>query len=515
MSSSTSAPQKKNYSIKTFGCKVNTYDSGLIQKNLEDKTWSRKDLNDTQEAVHIVNTCAVTEEAVKEAKRWIRRYRKKHPQKTILVTGCAAQVETQIFSELKEVDLVVANSHKSELADIMNQYSSRDHNSSKNHNSPKDNNSSQDYNDQFIEQKTFNDSIFKKHSLGKYGGLESSHTRLFLKIQDGCDSFCTFCIIPFARGKSRSIPPMDLVESIQSHYEKGVREVVLTGVHIGDYTIPGNSHKNGLADLVSILLNKTKMPRIRLSSLEPIELSEQLMELFSSPRLCPHFHLSVQSAHSEVLQKMKRKYKAKDVEKTLTNIYKKLPGAFVGMDIIAGFAGESQKQFEESYLRLKDLPWTKMHVFPYSPRQYTYAHRVYTSWPRSLILKRASLLRHLSEGRFKTEIKKQIGQIKYVLPLKSLSFTGISRDYWTVKWNSLSPLTNSDLTNSDLKSNKKVIKGEEEPFVVNTANNKYFKKEEGLSVIHPPNNKNLFNEELSVVIESVDEEKGHLYAHPL
>ncbi|MDE0518020.1 MAG: hypothetical protein OXH36_00470, partial [Bdellovibrionales bacterium] len=192
--------------------------------------------------------------------------------------------------------------------------------------------------------------------------------------------------------------------------------------------------KKGLAELIRILLKQTKIPRIRLSSLEPIELSNEVLELFTSPRVCPHFHLSIQSVDSDVLQRMKRKYTAKDVEDSLLRIHKKLPLAFVGMDLIAGFAGESQKQFEDAYFRLKDWPWTKIHVFPYSPRRYTYAEKAYSAWPRSLVMKRAALLRHLSEERLKKESQKQIGSIKYVLPLRKKEQIGISRDYWKVSW---------------------------------------------------------------------------------
>ena len=397
----------KQYSIKTFGCKVNTYDSSLVQKELNEKKWIEQSIKSPHSEVHIVNTCAVTEEAVKEAQRWVRRYKRENPRSRIVVTGCAAQVETEKFSHLKEVDFIVANSHKSELADLLTENSGKT-------------------------EKVFKSSIFKKSGLGAQGTLESGHTRLFLKIQDGCDSFCTFCIIPFARGKSRSIPPESLISSIQEHYHKGVSEVVLTGVHIGDYQIPDEKNK-GLLELIRLLLEKTEIPRIRLSSIEPIELSEELLDICSSsPRICPHFHLSVQSAHSEVLQRMKRKYKAEDVENILTDIHKKIPEAFVGMDIIAGFAGESQQQFEDTYALLKNCPWTKIHVFPYSPRRYTYAEKAYPSWPRSLIMKRASFLRRLSDDRLRQEQKKQVGKVKQVLPLKNSK--GISRDYWTVKW---------------------------------------------------------------------------------
>ena len=389
------------YSVKTFGCKVNTYDSALIQQRLKGSLPKKR--------THIINTCAVTAEAVKEAQYYIRNYRRQHPQDKIVVTGCAAQVETDKFSSLKEVDLVIANSHKAELPTLIKENSDL-------------------HNKQTIPQ-VFKNSIFKKSELGIGGSVEKGKTRLFLKIQDGCDSFCTFCIIPFARGKSRSILAEDLACSVQKHYDQGVREVVLTGVHIGDYK---DSSGKDLGDLLTLILKKTNMPRIRLSSLEPPELNDKLFHLFSDPRVCLHFHLSIQSVNTEVLQQMKRQYTAKQVTDTLIKIQKHFPSAFVGMDVIAGFATETQEQFEDTYSNLKNHPWTKIHVFPYSPRRYTYAEKKYPHFSRSLAVKRASLLRHLSENRLNEQKKKQIGSVKSVLPLKYKEGMGLSKDYWTV-----------------------------------------------------------------------------------
>ncbi len=411
------------YSVKTFGCKVNTYDSSLIQKRMEGQGYQERSFKEdsVEPHTHIVNTCAVTEEAVKEAQRWIHRYRKKNPHARILVTGCAAQVETDRFANLKEVDLVVANSDKANLASIIKDGSTK--------------------------QRVFKSSIFKSPNILEAGGrLENHHSRFFLKIQDGCDSFCSFCIIPFARGKSRSIAPEVLVDSVNKHHAQGVQEVVLTGVHIGDYQMPDTQKNQGLAGLLKFLLLKTKVPRIRLSSLEPVELTAELLELYSSSRVCPHFHVSLQSASTNILKKMKRKYCAKDVENSLEEIHKKIPSVFVGMDIIAGFGEESQEEFEESYLRLKNLPWTKMHVFPYSPRHYTFANRYYETLPRSVIMKRAALLRHLSENRYKTEIQKQVGSVKKVLPLKNNAGIGLSRDYWMVDYSKFNKHINKEIT---------------------------------------------------------------------
>ncbi len=519
-----------NYSVKTFGCKVNTYDSALIQKNLNEtagffssETGAEVKVNSRwHNRVQIINTCAVTNEAVKEAQRWIRKYRRDNPRDRIVVTGCAAQVETERFSEMEEVDLVVANSHKAELAEIVakafgaktskedNRYASllarsarqggedskenavlKASNSRLNRESDGTDeiNSFHGHNEQ--RQKVFKSSIFKKSCIGSDGGLESGHTRLFLKIQDGCDSFCTFCIIPFARGKSRSLTPTDLIRSVQKHYEQGVREVVLTGVHIGDYQFP-DDNKKGLVELVRMLLQRTQIPRIRLSSLEPPELSEELLELFTDSRMCPHFHLSIQSAHSEVLKRMKRNYTAAAVEESFIKINKKAPNAFVGMDLIAGFAEETQKQFEDTYTRLKNWPWTRIHVFPYSPRRYTYAERAYSSWPRSLIMKRAGLLRNLSENRFKEERRKQIGTIKKTLPLKHKNHISVSRDYWTV----LLPGKTGSSTESFFEKNK---------------NSFIFKKSASCNSENTTRlSAGVYNKEILVHINSVDEQTGYL-----
>ena len=210
------------YQIHTFGCKVNTYDSGLIQKNLlQNPVQLRAGVK-----VHVLNTCAVTAEATKEATKLIRRIKAKEPFATIVVTGCAAQVDTDFFSNLPGADLIVANSHKGLLPEIIDQFFKGE-----------------------IKDKVFKSNIFRKEDLEMGGGEEASHTRSFLKIQDGCNSFCTYCIIPYARGKSRSISIQDLTERIQGLSAQGIQEVVLTGVHIGDYEDNGKV----LEDLIEAL----------------------------------------------------------------------------------------------------------------------------------------------------------------------------------------------------------------------------------------------------------------------
>ena len=398
------------YTVKTFGCKVNTYDTSLIQKQLDNVDEGHH--SSSSVPYHIVNTCAVTETAITESLRWIRRYKKKNPHTKIVVTGCGVQAELKHYShycDAGDVDLVIANSHKNEIAEILKKDSQQNQ-----------------------QQKVFHSNIFKQTHKGEGGQVESHHTRLFLKIQDGCNQFCTFCIIPFARGRSRSLSIRHLVNQINHHHSQGVLEVVLTGVHIGDYQDPDT--KKGLSELVKNILQHTSIPRIRLSSLEPIEVTDALLSLYQDKRMCPHFHLSIQSGSSKVLKDMKRHYGHKDVKKCLNQIAKQFSEVFVGMDMIAGFPGESQSDFEETYELLQQTPWTKIHVFPYSPRPKTYAIKREDHCSRSVIQKRASLLRHLSHHRYQEMALAQIGKNKQILPLKKDS---ISRDYWMVQWNAL------------------------------------------------------------------------------
>lgn len=391
------------FKVHTFGCKVNTYDTGLLQRNLEA---SGHEQARGEPEIHVLNTCAVTAEATKEAVRMIRRIKASSPLSTVVVTGCAAQVDTGAFENLPGADLVVANSHKGLLPFLLDRYFKGE-----------------------LSERVFKSNIFRKEDLEAGGGLEESHTRAFLKIQDGCNSFCTFCIIPYARGKSRSIPVQDLVHRVNELSAKGFDEVVLTGVHIGDYE--DDSGKK-LEDLLEALLVKTRVSRFRLTSLEPVELSDRLLDLYRDSRMCPHFHMSIQSADTEVLAQMKRKYGQREVRESLEKIRSRVPGAFVGMDVIAGFPSETQEQFEETYACLADTPWTRLHVFPYSERKGTRAATL-PQLPTSVRKERAARLRELSLHRYQAEALRQVGTDKLVLGLRdSRAPQAVSRDYWTV-----------------------------------------------------------------------------------
>lgn len=425
---------KTSYKIHTFGCKVNTYDTGLLERRLEKAGFCPSSsvpaktpglVRNNQRAniqpdVHILNTCAVTAEATKEAQRKIRRIKAQNPFSLVVVTGCAAQVDTDQLAQLRGVDLIVANSHKGHLEELIDRLQKGQ-----------------------LQERVFKSNIFKKLDLEEGGGVETHHTRAFLKIQDGCNSFCTYCVIPFARGKSRSLRVDSLVARVNSLVSEGVSEVVLVGVHIGDYQDERYGDELGPASLMEQLLHRTKIGRIRLSSLEPVEVSDRLLDLFQEERICPHFHMSIQSACTKTLTDMKRQYDSTAVEQVFETIAQRVPQAFVGMDVIAGFPGESDQDFWETHDRLRNLPWTKMHVFPYSERPGTYAQRIPEKNSPMVIADRARRLRELSEERYVKMALQQVGQIKRVLTLKSDGgiLRGLSRDYWPVQ-----------LTDRDLRS---------------------------------------------------------------
>ncbi len=416
------------FKVHTFGCKVNTYDSGLLEQRMTQRINQRinqepnQGINQslrelatarTQPLVHILNSCAVTAEATREAMRLARRLKARDPFTTVVMTGCAAQVDGAILDQAPGIDLVVANSHKGNLENILDRWFRGERDS-----------------------KVFRSNIFRKEDLEAGGGVEAGHTRAFLKIQDGCNSFCSFCVIPYARGKSRSIGMNDLVKRIRELHRAGVYEVVLTGVHIGDYQ-DETAASGDLADLVAMVLEKTEIPRVRLTSLEPIELNERLLALFENPRMCRHFHMSIQAADSKVLREMKRKYGQAEVLSALEMIQASVPGAFVGMDVIAGFPGETDQEFNETLNALEKSPWTRLHVFPYSERPGTRA-ALLEPVPQSIRSERAARLRELSAERFARVALAQVGKTKDVLVLKKSKVRngivqGLSRDYWPVQ----------------------------------------------------------------------------------
>lgn len=327
--------------IVTFGCRLNTYESEVM------RTHAR---NAGLEDVVIVNTCAVTSEAERQARQTIRKLRRERPDARIVVTGCAAQIDPQRFAAMPEVDQVIGNQEKLQA---------------------------ESWGLPPTEKVLVNDIMSVKETAGHLIGGFEDRARAFVQVQQGCDHRCTFCIIPFGRGPSRSVPIGAVVEQVQALVKAGYNEVVLSGVDITSYgpDLPGSPT---LGQMVRRLLACVpELPRLRLSSLDCIEMDEDLWRLIEhEPRLMPHLHLSLQAGDDMILKRMKRRHSRADAVAFCQRVRSLRPDAVFGADFIAGFPTETEEMFANTLKMVEDCGLTWLHVFPYSPRPGTPAARM-------------------------------------------------------------------------------------------------------------------------------------------
>lgn len=389
------------YLVKTLGCKANLVDSQKLEAELQRRGWaSALPGTEDQASLCIVNSCTVTDEADRQSRKMARRLGREMPQAQVVFTGCGAEVDPEGLLKAGVADVVVGNQDKGRLLDLIEQSPEQPGSvvlgSAKNYGQmlsrhPQDR-------EWPVLESAFEPSLLNEG--------ESSRTRAFLKIQDGCNSFCTYCIIPYGRGPSRSLSIEAMVKQVQTLVEQGVRELVLTGINLGDFGVDWNGGRPALTTLVQALLEQTELERLRVSSLDPVEIEDDLIALMRrEPRFCPHFHVSLQSPESRVLRLMKRKYQSEQVEDCLTKI-SRIPapvgGAFVGMDVITGFPGEGEEEFSRTVESLSRLPWTRLHVFPYSERSGTPATRLPGVVPQTERQRRGKVLRELSLERMRS-----------------------------------------------------------------------------------------------------------------
>ena len=372
--------------IKTFGCRLNIWESQVISDHA-----SKNGHGD----LIIFNTCAVTSEAERQARQAIRSAKKKRPDAKILVTGCAAQVDAQKWNAMPEVNFVVGNKEKLEGA-FWEEFNPNCDAQAKNN----------VFVDDIMEHKGVTDHLIESFN---------KHTRGFVQVQNGCDHRCTFCIIPFGRGPSRSVSTQNVINSINSLLKNGVKEVVLTGV---DLTSWGNDifGKPSLGLLVKkILKNIPELPRLRLSSIDPAEVDYELMDaLENEKRLMPHIHLSIQHGDDLILKRMKRRHLYRDVMNFVLEARRRRSDVVLGGDFIAGFPTEDENAHQQSLKLIKEAEISYIHVFPYSDRENTAASKM----PKVLkkdIKSRAKELRNLGEKQHNKLLKKQIGTIQNVL----------------------------------------------------------------------------------------------------
>jgi threonylcarbamoyladenosine tRNA methylthiotransferase MtaB len=357
--------------VKNFGCRASQADGAAIEAGLAAKGMSAVGVPGEADLV-VLNTCTVTSTADDEVRQTVRRIHREHPQARILVTGCYAQRAPQAIAALPGVSLVVGNSHKARIPELVAD--------------------SLPYHGQIEIGDIFAQRDFLSAPVEDALG---DRTRPNLKIQDGCNNRCSFCIIPFVRGSSRSAPP-DQVLSQMRHLAERYREVVLSGINLGRWgrDLEGRAR---LADLVRCLLDETPVERLRLSSVEPMDLSDDLLGLMAeSPRIAKHVHAPLQSGSDEVLRRMHRKYRPRHYADRILKARSWMPGCAVGADVMTGFPGESDQEFEESYAFIERLPFTYLHVFTYSERPGTPAAEAAAQVPRGIRKQRTKALRDLA-----------------------------------------------------------------------------------------------------------------------
>jgi threonylcarbamoyladenosine tRNA methylthiotransferase MtaB len=411
--------------VATLGCKVNQYDTASIETQLRNAGCRIVPFEPGAD-IYVVNTCTVTDRADAESRQLARRARRFNAAARVVMTGCFAQTNPQ-GAAIPEVDHVVGlNRLPDLLRAVRGELDGTTH-------------------------RIVVDDVRTSRSVRTMGAETfTGQTRAFLKIQEGCDLFCTFCIVPFARGRSRSVPPRQVLEQLQMLATRGYREVVLSGVHLGGYGADLDPAIN-LCDLLEMLTEQPPVPRLRLSSLDPPEVTAALLDLMRrSAVLCPHLHIPIQSGHDEVLKRMRRHYDTRFVRDLVSGIRSALPDAAIGTDVIGGFPGETDAQFEETLELLDELPLTYFHVFPYSQRRGTTAAKMAGHLPPACVNGRAQRLRKMGERKRvefgRTFIGRTLGVLVEHTPARGTGWlTGYTHNYQRVEFPGALALANQEV----------------------------------------------------------------------
>lgn len=389
-----------------MGCKANQFESAIIEEDLIKNGLEKvKDVKDAD--FYILNSCSVTHKSDNEAMYLLRAAKHKNPNVVTIATGCMAQIEKEELLKNDFIDYVVGNDEKLHLYEIINS-----------------------------DTKFLAKDILKLAEFSKVELIDTTKTRASLKIQDGCDNRCTYCIIWKARGKSRSADSDFIVDQINNFSKHGFKEVMLTGIHIGQW---GKEFGLTLLDLLKEIEKRTTIERYRLGSLNPTEITDELLDFLSkSDKFCPHFHLSLQSANDKTLRSMNRFYKTEDYLAQIDKINDIFELPFLGSDIIAGFAGETDEDFEISRENLSKSGLTQIHTFPYSIRKGTIGASMPNQNSDEVKNRRATIIKEISKQKFKEFVNKNLGRVCEVLIEKhpdkhSGNLKGMTRNYLTMQ----------------------------------------------------------------------------------
>lgn len=367
----------KKVAFYTLGCKLNYSETSTISRMFEQKGYQKVEFNQKPD-IFIINTCSVTENADKKCKKIVKEANKINPDGYVTIIGCYAQLKPQEIADIEGVDAVLGAAEKFQLIDLL---------------------------DGFVKEPSGNKAKVYNQNIEEAVEYHTSYslndrTRTFLKVQDGCDYPCAYCTIPLARGGSRSDTIANVLKAAREIAESGVKEIVLTGVNIGDFGLQNGKRENTFLDLVKALDEVEGIDRFRISSIEPNLLTDEIIAFVaSSKRFVPHFHIPLQSGSSKVLALMKRRYKRELYVDRVTKIKELMPNCCIGVDVIVGHPGETDEEFLETYNFLNELPISYLHVFTYSERENTSALAIKPVVPMSKRSERSKMLHILSDKK--------------------------------------------------------------------------------------------------------------------
>lgn len=405
----------KNFLFHTVGCRLNQADTALMTGRLKASGWKVADKKtDENISLIVINSCTVTEKARKKTSQSLRRFRRKHPNAVIIISGCSVETDSDEYLSESYADIVLSNNEKRKIIEILDNFLN-----GKKH--------TPDFDPSFRKKiKLKDDSAnFAENIFSEY----PFRSRASVKIQEGCNNFCSYCIVPYVRGREKSRVMPEILEEIQYHLKNKCREIVLTGVNMSTY-----SYKNlSLPDLLKEILRINSHFRIRLSSLEPHPINRQIIDIIAeNSKICRFMHVSLQNGSDRILKKMNRNYTAEDFADFAEYARKKIPGLHLGTDVIVGFPGETEKDFKETVIFLKKINFANVHIFPYSKRKGTPAADMPNQINGDSIKKRRSELQKISEKSKTQFIKSQKGKTLPVLIEKKISknkFEGWSDNY--------------------------------------------------------------------------------------
>ena len=401
----------KKVAFYTLGCKVNQYETESIKNQLIKKGYEEVSFEDKAD-IYIVNSCTVTSVADRKTRNMLRRAKKINPNGAVIVTGCYAQTNSKELLEMEDIDYVIGNTDKSGIVNFIEDIENRTMEKLKNHN-------------------IFLDSEYAEYEFATLREM----SRAYVKIQDGCNNFCSYCKIPFARGKSRSRQKNNILKEITKLSQEGFKEIILIGINLGAY---GEDLENGgnFEDLLKDILKVEGIERVRIGSVYPDKISDEFIEMFSNPKLMPHLHISLQSCDDTVLKRMRRKYGSSLIEERLTKLRKAVPNMEYTADVIVGFPGESQEMFENSYNLIDKIGFSGLHIFQYSDRENTLASTFEDKIDPKVKKERADELEKLKEIMAERERKKYLDRELKVLveEEKDGYLYGYSENYLRVKF---------------------------------------------------------------------------------